>query len=183
MREGDENVRARAMRAELGESSTGSEQIGIEFALLDQDGARMTWYGNFKSEKSTEIALKGMRAAGWRGLDVSDLSSLDCSVATTPEVVLVIGDDSYTKENGTTVTSRKIKFINSAGGLNMKKPLAGDGLKVFAAKMRGRVAMFDKATGAPVGGEPRPTGNDGPQPTPPFNPNEQPPPDDDDCPF
>ena len=73
--------------------------------------------------------------------------------------------------------------INSAGGLNMKKPLAGDGLKVFAAKMRGRVAMFDKATGAPVGGEPRPTGNDGPQPTPPFNPNEQPPPDDDDCPF
>jgi len=171
--ENDEKVRARAMRAELGESSNGNVQIGIEFALLDT-GARMTWYGTF-TEKADKFTLKGMRAAGWTGLDVSDLGSLDASMTETPEVELVIGDDDL--YNGQ--VRRKIKFINRGGGLAMKAPLQGDALKVFAAKMRAKVAAFDHASGQPVGGgsaTPKATvSDDGPQPTPPFDPNEQPP--------
>jgi len=125
----DERVRAKAMRAELGESSNGNVQVGIEFAILDT-GGRMTWYGSF-SEKAKPFTLKGLRAAGWTGLDVSDLGSLDASMTETPEVELVIGDHEYEGK-----TSRRIKFINRGGGLNMKAPLQGDALKAFAAKMR-----------------------------------------------
>lgn len=139
MRPGDEKQRARAVRAEFGLSNNGKEQVGVEFELLDRDGALMTWYGSFASDASSAIAINGLRAAGWRGTDLSNLSSLDVSVQMTPEVDLVVGDDEY---NGQ--IRRKIKFINPRGGLAMKAPVRGDALKAFAVRMKGAVLAYDQ---------------------------------------
>lgn len=130
--------RARAIGAGLGKSGRGSEQVGILFLLLDDDGnqsGRMTYYGSF-SDKAFDITLKAMRTAGWTGTNLDDLSSL--GDGNTPEVSLVIENEEY---NG--VTRPKIKWVN-AGGLAMKDQLEPSEAQSFAAKMRGAVLAYDQ---------------------------------------
>ncbi len=133
------DYRAKAIEAQLGVSSKGTEQIAVRFALLDFPNQTITWYGYF-SEKAFEITMRGLRAAGFRGDDFADLTSLHEEVS--PEVVLVVEHEVY---NGK--TSAKVKFINSAGGLAIQGALQPDQAKAFAAKMKGRVLAYNQAAG------------------------------------
>lgn len=134
--------RAKAVRAELGETNTGNVQVGIAFQLTAEEysGQKLTWYGTF-TDKAMPITLKALRTAGWKGEDVSDLSSIGGPDA--PEVDLVVENEEYQGQWRT-----KVKWVNAAGGPMMKTALTGDKAKAFAAKMRGAVLAFDKAAGA-----------------------------------
>ena len=135
------DYRAQAVEAVLGRSSKGTEQIAVKFNLLDFEGQSISWYGYF-SEKAFEITMRGLRAAGFAGDNLADLSSLRADVA--PEVVLVIEHDEY---NGK--VRPRVQFINSTGGMAVKDALDEGEAKSFAARMKGRVLAFDKAAGAP----------------------------------
>jgi hypothetical protein len=138
--ENQQKKRAVAVGAAIGTASTGTRQIGIEFRYLDEEGG-ITYYGPL-SDAAFPYTMKAIRAAGFQGDDLSDLSSLNSE--DTPEVVLVIGPETY---NGQ--TTMKVKFVNSSGGLAMKNALQGNDLKAFAQQMRGKIVAFDRSADAP----------------------------------
>ena len=64
------NYRGRPVRAALGTSSKGTEQIAVEFELIEPAGERMTWYGFF-TEATTDRTIESLRHCGWQGNDLS----------------------------------------------------------------------------------------------------------------
>jgi hypothetical protein len=136
--------RARPLRGQLGMTGTGKEQVGVEWLLLDGTNRRIWSYHFFSSDKAIEISMEALRNAGFRGNDLSDLSSLThFDDQPTPECELVIQHEEY---NGR--TSAKVKFVNSGGGMGMSNPLDGNQARAFAARMRGAIAAFDQARGS-----------------------------------
>jgi len=135
---------AHALRAALGMTSTGKEQLAVEWELLDGSGRHITSYHYFSSEKAIEISMDGLRTAGFRGADLSDLSSLFRSESNpTPECEIVVVHEEY---NGR--TSAKVRFINSMGGLALSAPLDDAKAKAFASRMRGAIAAYDQSAGS-----------------------------------
>jgi hypothetical protein len=131
--------RARAVHGALGETKSGSEQVAVEFELLDADGAagpRITWYGYF-SEKTLATTVKALRACGWKGDLLTDLSGISDN-----EVSLVV-------ENEVLPDGRarpRVRWVNAPGGpgLGLKTPLVGDKARAFAARMRAHIAAVDQ---------------------------------------
>lgn len=134
--------RARAVEAALGFTGTGKEQVAVKFQLLDPGlvQSNITWYGYF-TDGTIEGTFRALRSAGWKGQDLSDLS--DLAGAETPEVDLVIHHEADQKG----VMRARVRWVNSVGGVALKTALAPDRAKVFAAKMRGKLAAFDHAAG------------------------------------
>lgn len=112
----------------VGVAGTGTPQVGVMFELLDRQGETISWYG-FLTDKSIEITVRGLRACGWEGVELSDLSGLDKN-----EVVLVIENETY---EGKTIP--KVRFVNSSGGLTMNNVLEGNELQAFSAQMRAKI--------------------------------------------
>jgi hypothetical protein len=139
MYENQEKKRARAINAAVGRASTGTHQIAIEFEFLDEPGG-ITYYGAL-TDAAFEFTMKAIRAAGFEGDDISDLSSITREDA--PDVTLVIGPETY---NGKTVL--KVKFINSTGGLALKDALQGDDLTAFARTLKGKIVAYDRSAGS-----------------------------------
>ncbi len=125
--------RAKAIEAQLGFTSANKEQVAISFQLLTPgfETERAAYYGTF-GEKSLEITIKALRACGWKGVDLSDLSGIDAN-----EVNLVVEHEEY---NGT--VSAKVKWVNDGAG-GLLKNVMGDAEKLsFAQRMRGEVARL-----------------------------------------
>lgn len=101
--------------------------------MLDHPGESLTWYGFF-TDKTLDRTVESMRACGWQGVDLTDLSGMDAN-----EVVLVVEHE--TDESG--AIRPRVRWVNSQGGLAMSNALAGDDLAAFAATMRGRIAALD----------------------------------------
>lgn len=125
----------------LSESKNGHEQFAIGFEIVDgsEAGSTITWYGGFVNDMAVDITIKGIKACGWTG---SDLSNVDLPGT---EVQLVIVHEEY---NGK--VSAKVKFINGPGqGIKQMDP---NKQKTFALKMRDRIKAFDakNGTGAPA---------------------------------
>lgn len=138
---GDGIYRARAVAGQLGETSTGKEQVAVEFELMDSEGVigpRITWFGYF-TEKTTESTFRALRTCGWMGDDLSNLQGIE-----TNEVSLVIQNETWEGK-----TRPKVQWVNAPGGngMGLKAPLAPDRAKSFAAKMRAAVRAFDVQTG------------------------------------
>lgn len=134
--------RGRAVSWGLGEASTGSEQVAIEFVVMDVEGVEgphITWYGYF-TDAAFPHTMKALRTCGWQGDQLTDLTGLDAN-----DVQLVIENE--TGQDGRVYP--KVRWVNPAhaGGLALKAPLSGDKAKVFAAKMRSRIAAFDQSEG------------------------------------
>ena len=129
--------RAKATDAALGETQGGAEQVAIAFAILTPgfESHRVAYYGTF-GIKALEYTVKAMRACGWQGLDLSDLSGIDAN-----EVNLVIAHEEY---NGT--VRAKVKWVNDGAGAHVKKQLDPAAAKSFAQRMRGAIAGIDAAT-------------------------------------
>ena len=154
-------------KAELGETSTGKEQVGVEFEITtagEHTGHRVVWFGFF-TEKTTERTIESLRVCGWTGTDITDLTSVGQA---SPVVELVIDHEEY---NGK--VTAKVQWVNRAGGLQMKTQLAPAKKAVFAQRMRGAIAAVDH--GLKQGGfsPPQPRSSHG----------EPPPHGDDDIPF
>jgi len=150
--------RAKAKEWALGETGTNKEQIGICFDLLDLPGEEITYYGFF-TEKGLPITVKAMRACGWQGADLTDLTGLDSN-----EVTLVIEEEEYPP--GSDEFAMKVKWVNSGGGLVMNKTLDEGGVKSFAARMLGAILALDPSSAAKHAAakrqQPRPSQLDGP---------------------
>lgn len=120
----------------LSESKNGNEQFAIGFEIVEgsEVGSTITWYGGFSNDEATEITIKGIKACGWTG---SDLSNVDLPGT---EVELVIRHETY---NGQ--TRAKVKFINGPGqGIKQMDP---NRAKSFALKMQQRIKAFDAKNG------------------------------------
>ncbi len=130
-------IKAKCATAVLGLSKAGNEQAVLTFDTLDC--GTLYYYGGC-GEKSSEAQFKqttkALRACGWRGDDLSDLSS-----AVGGEASLVLEEEEYKGE-----MHWKIRFVNA---LNATPALAADRARAFAAKMRARVAAASEGEKMP----------------------------------
>lgn len=131
---------ARATRAALGETKEGNERVAVEFELLTEGfaGQRITWYGYF-TDKAFPITIKALRACGWYGDDLSDLSGIEIN-----EVELDIQNEAYEGK-----VSARVKWVNApgSGGMAFGSPLPTDRAKALAARMRGQLLALEKSEG------------------------------------
>lgn len=136
---------ARPTGADLGVTGTGTDQIGIAFELLGgpNEGQSITAYRYF-SDAAIKLAIKDMRTCGWRGDDVSDVSSIGGHDA--PTVELVIEHESYTNpQTHETKVSAKVKWINSlnSGGVQMNSVMDAGQRASFKQRMAAKVRAIN----------------------------------------
>lgn len=166
---------ARALTGALGYTNGGKEQVAVQFALLDEQGAetgeRITWYGYF-TEKTQERTLRALRTAGWAGTDISQLDGLGSR-----DVELVVKHEEY---NGK--WAAKVAWVNEpgSGGLALSEPMPADKAKAFANRIKGDVVALDRANGGKAQDKKKPSPRTNARP---GNPDEAPPPTDRDDPF
>jgi len=116
----------------FGVSSNGNEQVAVELELLgDGDapsGESITWTGTFASETAIRIALDAMRAMGWTGSTILDLTGIGSTV-----VEAVVEHETYQGE-----TRARVKFINVPGAsrFKFKQELDAGGKAALAARLR-----------------------------------------------
>ena len=137
--------RGRPVAAKLGLTSTGKEQIAVQFAFTEPVGEKLTWYGYF-TDNTFDRTIESLRSCGWTGTDLTEFSGHTLPAGFDQEVELVVQHETY--ENKTTA---RIAFINSGGGLALKSVLPEDKAKAFAARMKGRIVAADKSAGRTVG--------------------------------
>lgn len=139
--------RARAVDCGLGEASTGSEQVAVAFEIVEEGdglGSRIiTWYGYF-TEKALEQTVRGLRAAGWKGTDISELASFE-TAGLTNEVVLVIEQES--DQQG--VMRARVRWVNTVGSIAIKQRLDAVKTADLAKRLKGAILAIDNSTKQP----------------------------------
>ena len=148
-------LKARGVEAALGFANTGTEQVAVLLDVTDRDGEvhQLTWYGFF-TEKTTERTFESLRALGWNGEDLFDLSGI-----TANEVSVVVEHE----EDDRGKVHAKVRWINGGGGLAMKARMDAGQAKAFAARMRGQaLASKQKAAGSQSQAS-KPRASNGPQ--------------------
>ena len=129
---------ARAMGpdyVDMGLSKNGTEQISVQFVLLDAEtqeptDSTITWIGNFANATSMEITAKALKACGWRG-DMNDMTGIDSKV-----VELDVQWDEYNGQR-----RLKVKWVNvPGGGVIFKDKIEGGAKAALAAKMKAFMA-------------------------------------------
>lgn len=136
--------RATAIRATLGESKTGKEFVAVDFELDDGAATQIQWRGFF-TEKTADRTFESLRACGWKGDDLGDITFPDGNA-----VHLVIEDEEYEGK-----THSRVQWVNAIRGPSVKGEMDANARKAFAAKMRGAIIAFDKKNpdAAPKGGD------------------------------
>ena len=147
----DEGIyRARAVEGALGYTSNNTEQVAVDFAITEEghENQRITWYGFF-TEKTVETTLKSLRAMGWAGDDLSDLSGIDAN-----EVYLDIQHEEDQEGN----LRARVRWVNAtAGGLALKTRMDEGAAKAFAERMKGHVlAQKNRPNGSPAAASAKP---------------------------
>ena len=139
--------RARALSGALGYAGNGTEQVGIDFQIIEgpSEGQHITWYGFF-TDKTTDRTIESLRICGWEGDDLFDLTGIEKN-----EVDLVIEAEDYAdKKTGELKTRSRVRWINRPSGLQMRDAMDSTQAREFAAKMRGRVVALRGAGQAPA---------------------------------
>jgi hypothetical protein len=131
--------KARAVDWMIGNAETGTEQVAVNFAIVDgaSVGETVPWFGFF-TEKTEETTLRSLRYCGLKDDDVSDLTSLGENV-----VEIVVEED----------PDPKVRWVNPiGGGLRMKHRMTPEQAKAFAARLK------DRRKGKPPSGGSTPEG-------------------------
>jgi hypothetical protein len=157
--------RGRASRAKLGKTSTGKEQVAVEFTFVDPPGRRMTWFGFF-TEATFDRTIEALRYCGWTGTDLADFAAADGLLppGMDQEVELVVEHDEYKGK-----VSAKIAWVNSGGGLALKDALSADQARSFAARMKGKILALDQSVGRKPAPQSKPAARPQTQTTPPTD--------------
>lgn len=150
--------RAKAVAWSLGEASTGTPQVGVEFEVQDGDhkGERISGYFAL-SDAAAEYTLEKLRNCGWTGSDIGELEDKEASASMASKQVELVCEPEDVKKDGQLLTNDdgsarlrlRIQFVNRAGGLAMKKSLSDDSRRALAAKMRAKLAALDARNGGP----------------------------------
>lgn len=150
---------ARAKSWMLSETSKGTPQVAVEFALLDPEAEfhTLAWYG-FLSDATFNRTIEALRYCGWQGENLDDLQGLDAN-----EVSLVVDEEEYEGKLQT-----RVRWVNRAVGLSVKAPITGEKAKAFATQMRDRIRALDAANGTrkPTAQASRPAPSRPPEPPP-----------------
>jgi hypothetical protein len=134
----------------FGRSENGTDQIGVEFEVVDgvEKGKTFIWYGFF-SEKTIERTMTSLRHCGWTCDDLSVLTGFGSK-----NVSIVVEEEVYQGKSRT-----KVQWVNSLDdhGVRMKSELPAAGLKALASRLKGaalasRGAVATKPTGQPATG-------------------------------
>jgi len=131
--------RARAVSGGLGYAGNGTEQLAVDFVITEgpNEGQHVTWWGFF-SDKAVDRTIESLRICGWKGDDLCDLTGI-----TDNDVDLVIEAEEYEdRRTGEIRSIGKVRWVNRAGGLNLKDAMSPQQAREFAARMRGRVASL-----------------------------------------
>ena len=132
------NYRGRPVRAALGITSKGTEQIAVEFELIEPAGERMTWYGFF-TEATTDRTIESLRHCGWQGVDLSVfIEGEQLPAGFDREVDLVVKHEEYEGK-----TRARIAWVNSGGGLAMKNVMDKVQGQTFAERMKRQIVALD----------------------------------------
>jgi hypothetical protein len=140
--------RAKALSAAVTQAKTGNKQIAIQFELLDHPGRSITYYKAL-SDACLQYAIDALRACGWQGCDLTDLSGLDS------EVVIVVKNEEYPEGSGK--WTAKVQFVNAAN-VALQGALAGDDLASFAAQMKAKILALDPSRAKQIAAA-KPKGN------------------------
>jgi hypothetical protein len=131
-----------------------TEQIAVQFELVEPAGERRTWYGFF-TESTIENTVKSLRACGWN--DPNNDLSVFTEGSPLPagfglEVELVIEQEEYLGK-----VRDRIRWVNGGGGLALKRALTKEQATAFAARLGRQISALDKLQGRPsAGSSPRP---------------------------
>lgn len=127
--------RARATGPEdvqFGRTGNGNRQVAVLFRFVDPELEQetITWFGTFADGKATEITVKALRACGWYGDNLADMTGIDSQ-----EVELVIVEEPDQEGNLRT----KVKWVNKPGGgkVELKNALNQGEVQALAAEMKG----------------------------------------------
>lgn len=145
-RELNGTYRGKVTDAGLAKAGNGNEQVALLCELGGdgpEKGLKLTYYGSF-SERAIDITIKALRAAGWKGVDLTEIDRWSEVVPEPPEVEFVIEPEEYEG-----VTRAKVKWINSVSGLGVKERLAPAEAQSFAQRMKGKLLAFDQNNRAP----------------------------------
>lgn len=124
--------RAHAGDKVLGYTTKMTPQVAVQ-CVIDSpgfEGQSITYYG-YLSEGAYEYAIKSLRAMGFEGDDISDLST----VGKIPFSIVVQHEEYEGK------ISAKVVFVNS-DGVAVKNVMSPDDVKKFAATMRSKIAAL-----------------------------------------
>jgi hypothetical protein len=104
--------RARAIAAVLTETAnSGRELVFVKFGLVENMNETIGWQGYFGDNKDrggktlTERTVDALRVCGWKGDDLTDLSSV-----TAKEVEIVVQEEEYQGE-----TRLKVRYVQEVG--------------------------------------------------------------------
>lgn len=109
-------------------------KVGLEVTQGEHAGKTVSdsWYF---TDAAYDLTVKRMRAFGWKGVDLGDLSTLGCE-----EADIVCQNDTFKGK-----TRLKVKFVNALGDSpdRVSAPLNAGELKSFAARMRAKIVGLD----------------------------------------
>jgi hypothetical protein len=135
---------------QLGWTSTGKEQLAVEFQIDGPDdpdaGRSITWFGFF-TDKTFDKTVEALRALGWTGPDLTELPALAEAGDLAQVVEIVVGHEEYGGE-----LSARVRWVNKpgAGRVKLEKPMSADEARMFAARVRARMAGGRPTGAAPV---------------------------------
>jgi hypothetical protein len=130
----DGTFRARLTSKDYSEAKTGTVQLVLGFEVVQEgDQKGNTIVGFFPcTENSMAYTVEKMRALGWKGVDLDDISTLGSEDAD-----IVVKAETYGGE-----TRFKVAFVNRPGA-TLAAPLDDDKRKAFAQKMRSMIVGMD----------------------------------------
>lgn len=119
----------RAVDAGMGVTSTGKDQIAVQFEF--PGGDLLTWYGYF-TEAAFEITARSLAQLNADPVDLDWDMDAVCAAVVGSEIPCKIVEDTYQGQ-----TRLKIDFIGtSAGGLGLRQPMDEAQKTDFRTRMR-----------------------------------------------
>lgn len=132
--------------AQFEESSNGNMQIAVPFEIVDDEqhaGEVITWFATMhgtpdkKGKTGKDRVLESLLYMGFQGDDLTELMEIsdDQARSLMPEIVeIVVAPDEF---EGT--WRLKVRWVNrpGAGRASFKAPLTKEGMRAFAAQMKG----------------------------------------------
>ncbi len=129
-------------------------QVAVTFEILgheaytgeqaDHVGEKLTWFGFFKTPKSSSIAIKALRMMGFKGDDFGAISEQELNSV----VSIVVGHDEYDGK-----TRAKVQWVNDPNGgqgFKMAKTMDKTSMRRFAAEMKQAVKSVPESDGEKV---------------------------------
>lgn len=113
---------------QYGTTENGNEQIALDVEIPSLNRSFTTFL--YFSDAASPYAVERLRACGWRGADISDLSGISKN-----EIDVGIKYETYKGE-----PRMKVDIATGGGRITLEKPMGDKEKRAFAARMKGVLA-------------------------------------------